>query len=213
MDTSGLPAAWRDVVRALGATAPDAYVEAAGQRLLSAYAEPHRAYHDTVHLAEVLTRLDELAVEAGDADVVRLAAWLHDAVYDLEPGAEERSALLAEEMLPGLGLPGTTVAEVARLVRLTTSHEPAPDDLDGSALADADLAVLAAPDARYRQYVAGVRAEYSRYDDVAFAHGRAEVLRALLARPALFRTRTGRQWEQAARANVDRELRELAAGG
>ncbi|NHC16148.1 HD domain-containing protein [Motilibacter deserti] len=212
MDTSGLPAAWHRSVRALGATAPEEEVVAAGRRLLAAYAEPHRAYHDTVHLAEVLARLDELAGEAASVEVARLAAWFHDAVYDLEPGAEERSALLAEDSLARLGMPAGTVAEVARLVRLTAAHDPAPDDQDGKALADADLAVLASPAERYAKYVAGVRAEYARNDDAAFADGRAQVLRALLSRPALFRTRTGAQWEQAARVNVERELRELTAG-
>jgi predicted metal-dependent HD superfamily phosphohydrolase len=61
--------------------------------LLAAYADPSRGYHDTLHLAEVLDRLDELA-DAG-LDVPRvptaLAAWFHDAVYDGRPGAEERS--------------------------------------------------------------------------------------------------------------------------
>ena len=66
--------------------------------LEAAYADPARGYHDTLHLREVLERLDELG-PAGTAVV--LAAWFHDGVYDGRPGDEERSAQWAERALPG----------------------------------------------------------------------------------------------------------------
>ena len=75
------------------------------------------------------------------------------------------------------------VDEVARLVLLTEHHRPADDDANGCALCDADL------------------------PDAVFTAGRAAVLRALLAKPRLFQTGYGRAaWEDAARANVTREL-------
>ena len=54
--------------------------------LLRAYGDPARGYHDTRHLTEVLTRLDELADPGTtfDRTPVLLAAWFHDAVYDGE---------------------------------------------------------------------------------------------------------------------------------
>ena len=69
--------------------------------LVAAYADPSRGYHDTRHLTEVLDRLDELASNgaAYDATPVLLAAWFHDAVYDGERDAEERSAAWAEHAL------------------------------------------------------------------------------------------------------------------
>jgi predicted metal-dependent HD superfamily phosphohydrolase len=177
-------------------------------RLLAAYADPSRGYHDLRHLAEVLDRLDELA-EAGarfDPDTVRLAAWFHDAVYDGERDAEERSALLAEESLAAL-VPPQRAADVARLVRLTETHSPADDDPDGAALCDADLAILAAPPERYEQYVAQVRHEYAHLDDETFAVGRRAVLEALAAKDRLFHTAYARAtWEASARANLSREL-------
>ncbi len=81
--------------------------------------------------------------------------------------------------------------DVARLVRLTATHEVAADDRDGAVLCDADLAVLAATAARYESYVEGVRREYAHLDDGTFARGRAAVLRSLLDRPVLFRTTVG----------------------
>ncbi|MBB6628669.1 hypothetical protein H5V45_15190 [Nocardioides sp. KIGAM211] len=179
---------------------------------MAAYAHPDRGYHDTRHLAEVCARLDELrdAGTAYDRTAVLLAAWFHDAVYDGERDAEERSAAWAEADLPPLGLSRELVAEVARLVRVTEAHHPEDDDPDGHALSDADLAILAAPQERYDEYVATVRTEYAHVPDPDFATGRAAVLRSLLAKPHLFHTPHARtHWESPARANVEAELTRL----
>jgi predicted metal-dependent HD superfamily phosphohydrolase len=179
--------------------------------VVAAYADPARGYHDTRHLAEVLDRLDELAAHGAeyDATPVLLAAWFHDAVYDGERDAEERSAAWAEDALAAAA-PAPVVAEVARLIRLTETHTPDDGDANGCALSDADLGILAAPRARYDEYVAAVRREYPHLEDAVFAAGRADVLRALAAKPRLFHTAYAEErWEQAARANLERELAQL----
>ncbi|MDX3853817.1 HD domain-containing protein [Streptomyces sp. AK02-01A] len=190
---------------------PDPFVYA--DRLLARWAEPQRRYHTTAHLVAVLDHIDTLAEYADDPDLVRLAAWFHDAVYrpDREEN-EERSARLAERALPEAGLSQDRTAEVARLVRLTTSHAAAPGDRNGAVLCDADLAILAsAPDA-YADYAAAVREEYGFVPDDAFRAGRAAVLEQLLALPSLFRTPHGaREWEARARANLAAELRTRTA--
>jgi predicted metal-dependent HD superfamily phosphohydrolase len=181
--------------------------------LLAAYADPSRGYHDVRHLAEVLERLDELAAAGTtyDRTPVLLAAWFHDAVYDGERDAEERSAAWAEESLAGL-VDVATLAEVARLVRLTESHRPDDADANGCALSDADLGILAAPQPRYDEYAAAVRTEYDHLADEVFNAGRADVLRDLAAKPRLFHTAYAlSRWEEPARRNVERELSVLAA--
>jgi predicted metal-dependent HD superfamily phosphohydrolase len=191
--------------------------EAIGADLLRRYTEPHRRYHTTEHLAAVLDHVDELLAEADDADAVRQAAWFHDAVYDpSRDDNEERSAVLAERMLAETDLPAGTIAEVARLVRLTTTHDPAEGDRNGAVLSDADLAILAAPPDGYAAYAAAVREEYATVPDEVFREGRAAVLRSLLDLPALFRTAPARErWEEAARHNLRTELMLLggASGG
>jgi predicted metal-dependent HD superfamily phosphohydrolase len=188
-------------------------VAGAGADLLRRYAENTRHYHDLTHLDEVLRNVDELADHASDADVVRLAAWFHDAVYDATgTDNEERSAELAETVLQRLRVDPDRVREVARLVRLTADHAVAPEDGNGAVLCDADLAVLASDAARYAAYVVAVRREYAHVPDHSFAAGRAAVLRGLLAQNPLFRTPSGRvAWEERARANVLAELSRLDA--
>ena len=189
---------------------------AAGEHLLQRYAEPHRRYHDARHLTEVLDAVDELAHHARDLRAVRLAAWLHDAVYDTNAPAganEAASADLAASVLAPLGHRDHEVRAVARLVLLTATHVPTPEDCDGHVLCDADLRILASSSERYSQYAADVRAEYSAVPDAAFASGRTSILNRLLENDHLFATATGRErWEHRARANIADEVARLTAG-
>ena len=189
---------------------PERLPDSLRAELEAAYDDPGRGYHDRLHLAEVLGHVDDLI--AGDdprREAVLLAAWFHDAVYDGRDDDEERSARLAEQELTGF--PAELVAEVARLVRLTRTHRPADDDHAGMVLCDADLAILAAGDDRYADYVRGVRSEYAHVSDADFAAGRSAVLRDLLAKPTLFHLPKARaRWEERARDNVRRELARLA---
>jgi predicted metal-dependent HD superfamily phosphohydrolase len=186
-----------------------------GARLVAAYARPDRHYHDTTHLNEVLDRIHEMsrAGVAFDRMSVLLAAWFHDGVYDGRPDAEKRSAAWAAEALATVVEPDV-VDEVVRLVLLTERHRPEDDDLNGCALSDADLAILAAPDERYAEYVAAVRAEHAHVPDDLFCAGRAEILGDLLAKPHLFHTGYARAaWEGPARLNVERELEGIRPSG
>lgn len=188
-------------------TDPAAIAEA-GRDLLRRWSEPHRRYHDVEHLATVLSIVDELAAPAE----VRLAAWYHDAVYDPRSGDnEERSARLAVDALTKLGMAPGRVDEVARLVRLTAGHEVSDGDVNGALLCDADLAVLARSTDGYDRYAVAIREEYAHVPEEAFRAGRAAVLRHLLDLPALYRLpRLPDRWEEAARANLRRELNTLS---
>ncbi|MEU3614194.1 hypothetical protein ABZ725_17980 [Streptomyces sp. NPDC006872] len=181
--------------------------------LLARWQEPQRRYHTLTHLTEVLDRIDVLQAHAADPDVVRLAAWFHDAVYLPDRSEnEERSARLVERALPEAGVAPAKTAEVARLVRLTVTHDPADDDPDGQVLCDADLAILAAPPSAYAVYTLAVREEYHFVPNEAFRAGRADVLRQLLDLPRLFRTPYGAErWEETARHNLRGELELLTS--
>jgi predicted metal-dependent HD superfamily phosphohydrolase len=186
-------------------------VLAAGLGLLARYDEPHRRYHDRRHLAEVLAALRTLAAGRPLAVEVVCAAWLHDAVHLGRDDDEERSADLAVQVLTDLAVSGRVVDEVARLVRMTAAHDPAPGDDPGELLSDADLAVLGAPPERYARYAADVRSEYAHVPDAAFRTGRSAVLRDLLDRPRLFRTSAGHsRWDATARRNLRGEIAGLS---
>ncbi|MFE2977915.1 hypothetical protein [Streptomyces sp. NPDC059258] len=212
---AGLRGRWHDTLVAAraGSDGPDPLPYA--ENLLARWAEPQRRYHTTAHLIAVLDGVDALAGYADDVHAVRLAAWFHDAVYRPDRSEnEERSAALAERALPEAGVPDTVTAEVARLVRLTVTHDPADGDRNGEVLCDADLAVLAGGPQEYGTYAARVREEYGFVPDEAFRAGRAAVLRQLLDLPRLFRTPYGAaEWEARARHNLATELELLTSSG
>ena len=195
---TNLEAAWR----ALCPDDPDL-----GAGLLSRWAEPHRRYHTVEHLAFMLDVIEQHIDLAENPDVVRLAAWFHDAIYDPRAGDnEERSVELARATLSG-----SKVDEVARLIWLTKDHKARTGDRDGGLLCDADLAILATPPERYAAYARAVREEYAFVPEDAYRIGRTNVLQHLLDLPALFHVVPDRHvWTARAHTNLGAEIDSLA---
>lgn len=168
--------------------------------LLARWSEPHRRYHTAQHLAECLVAADDL----GAGTVELLALWLHDAVHTSTPGRDESaSAALARQLLAG-ALEPERVDEVARLVLLTRLHRPAPGDLAGAMVCDADLWILGASPARYDESVRQLRAE-SGLSATLWPRARRAQITTRLADP-IFHTPSGRGREPRARDNLHREL-------
>lgn len=204
-----------------------AQVAKLGESLLQAWEQPHRAYHHSGHLSQMLTDLDRLYAHRTQGSTplaLILAAWFHDAVYEGAPGEDERrSEQLASTSLEPLVtaglLSGDELQMVSLLVRATATHElPEPADLpagyepaDIQFFLDSDMAILAADSARYRRYLRGVRSEYSHFDDEAFRAGRTTFLRSILGRERIFLSEQAlKLWEEPARANLQAELSEWA---
>jgi predicted metal-dependent HD superfamily phosphohydrolase len=159
-------------------------------------------------LHQMLDAIDILARDGVqfDREAVELAAWFHDAVYEIGADDNEaRSAELARELLAS----SPVLDEVTRLVLVTKTHQVADDDINAAVLSDADLSVLGSEPAHYRAYARAVREEYAEIPDDKFSSARAQVLAELLAGP-IFHTAPGRRrWEENARSNVADEIRQL----
>ena len=196
-----------------------------GESLLQAWEQPHRAYHHSGHLSQMLTDLDRLYAHRAQGSTplaLILAAWFHDAVYEGAPGEDERrSEQLASTSLEPLVTAGLLTEQelqmVSLLVRATATHElPESTELpagynpaDIEFFLDADMAILAADSARYRRYLRGVRSEYSHFDDEAFRTGRTSFLHSVLERERIFLSERARElWEEPARVNLCGELAE-----
>ena len=201
-----------------GATADTDSIEEIGQSLLNRWADENRHFHNLRHLASVLHRVDELAEETHEPDLVRLAAWYHGAVFNAErkmadasQGGEQTtaSAALADKELTELGVPDRAADRVAALVNAIVRHAPDPADFDAAVLNDADLAMLAAEPQRYKDYKSAVRAEYAHIPTGDYLRARIRVIERLLARKSLFLSPMGAAWEEPARQNLDMELHRL----
>lgn len=200
-------ARWDDAWRALGVPAPRGLLA----ELVTRYAEPHRAYHTAQHLRECFAQLDAASALAEHLADVQLALWFHDAVYD--PRAhdnEERSARWAHESLVAAGARAGAAERVQALV-LATKHTAAPVGADAQLLVDVDLSILGAADARFAEYEAQIRHEYSWVPAAAFRERRARALAGFLERPSIYSTPWfASRLEARARANLSRSLRELS---
>ncbi|WP_156251627.1 hypothetical protein [Pseudactinotalea terrae] len=213
-----LIAAWRRSVEAVGATADREAIERTGHELIERWRSEERVHHNLKRLIAVLARVDEVAAETHEPDVVRIAAWYHGAVftstaqhaYAHRGGADaEGSAALAREELGELGVPGEVIERVGQLVQCLSRHVAPPDDIDAQALCDADLGGLAAEPQRYEAYRREVRAEYSHIPERDYVEARLAIVSRLLDRKTLFASPLGRSWENAARDNLRAELSRL----
>ncbi len=170
---------------ALGATIDG---QALGERLLTAWSEPHRHYHSLQHLAECLALLDAHRAHAERPAEVAMALWFHDAIY--APRArdnEAQSAAWAVRELRTAGLPADAIARIEALI-LVTAHTGVPVGVDAELLVDIDLAILGADPQRYAEYDRQVRAEYRWVPGFLYRRGRRQVLADFAARQPLYRT-------------------------
>jgi predicted metal-dependent HD superfamily phosphohydrolase len=195
---------WQRVWDRLGLKAPEGLRE----RLISAYGEPHRRYHSLQHLNECITHFEstvDLAIHPGE---VELALWFHDAIYELQAkNNEQRSADWAVEEMMRSGAQAGQTSRVHALI-MATCHTVIPGDADQQLLVDIDLAILGADPARFTEYDAQVKAEYSWVPEAVYRVKRREVLRGFLDRPVIYNTLYFRaRHEQQARVNLQAAIR------
>ena len=205
MPPDGLARRWASLLRACDVA--DETAAPHFDTLVSAYREPHRAYHDLEHLAHVFAELERVPLWD---PAVEWATWYHDAIY--RPGKrdnERRSAVLARATLEQLHL-DHLAPRVVQLIEATARHDASSDDATAQLFLDADMAILGADPAAYERYVLGIRREHRSIPAFLFACGRRAFLRDTLAKPSIFLTdHFRRRYERSARENLQRELAQL----
>ena len=212
-----LPAFTRSV-KALGATQPPEAIRSAGELLIERWSTPDRRFHNLRHLIDMLARVDELAEESHNPDIMRVACWYHGCVFSSDAedvsrgnGGEDEtaSAAFAEADLHHLGVPMETVKRVCSLIVNLKRHMLDEHDIDAQALIDADLGTLAVDPQTYAEYVRLLREEYSHIPMEEYLRGRLTIVSRLLDREHLFHSPLGERWEHAARENLSAEQRRL----
>ncbi|MBB2890463.1 HD domain-containing protein [Flexivirga oryzae] len=189
----------------------------AGETLLARWTEPHRHYHTLQHLTEMLAALDTLSAAAcldpRELHLARVAAWLHDAVYEVHAPAgdsERASAQLARNLLVSLRVGRSDVDVVEALILLTIDHGTGLPGALADVFTDADLWILAASPDRFDAYCSQVRAEYASVPEASYNQARSAILASLVDRHEVYRTSFGRaEWTVTARENVAREIDRL----
>src|SRR5215831_17574204 len=105
---------WQNLLH--GWDVPPTQAERTFEEIVQAYSGPGRFYHTLDHVMAVLNTVKHLAAQAKNLNAVKLAAWLHDVIYDSKASDnEERSAQYAERLCEDLAIPeGSLVAALIR---------------------------------------------------------------------------------------------------
>ena len=182
-------------------------------RLVAIYSEPHRYYHNLLHIEDCLGEFDRAKQLATDPAAVELAIWFHDAVYDPRAADnEERSAELAKDWLSDVHASDVLTDSVGRLVLATKNHD-ASMHADAPLLVDVDLSILGRPPEQFWEYERQIREEYAWVEKTVFAAKRAEILDRFLARERIYQTDLFfHRMEAQARANLRASVQRLSDG-
>lgn len=210
MTAERLETSWQETAAHAEITAPSADV--IFQALCRRYSEPGRAYHTLEHIAVMLNTVSEFRDTLHDDVAVRLAVWFHDAVYDSRRSDnEEQSALYAMSVLRWGGATPSLLPLVERFILATKTHQSLSHDTDCKFVLDADLAILGASAVDYDRYARAIRQEYAWVSEEDYRAGRRKVLAGFLGRDRLYHTPLlSNRLEQAARGNLQREIRALS---
>ncbi len=143
--------------------------------VLNRYQEPHRFYHTTLHLLDVVNQL--LKMEGFDEELF-LAAVYHDAVYDPQANDnEERSAKLFLEEAKNTKLSKEEKDRIYQLILDTKTHKASTEK--SKLLIKADLNILEQPLDKLIEYEHQIFKEYQFVDYTIYQPKRIEVLKSL----------------------------------
>jgi len=177
--------------------------------LVAHYAEPHRHYHDSRHLAHCIGQFDLIADLLAEPDQVEIALWFHDVI--IEPGRsdnEQRSADYFRNAADAV-LPPEFIRGVVDLI-LYTTHRTTPTDPDHRFICDIDLSSFGSP---WELFMANSLAIEAEFPGPREEYVRREIafLEALLRRPRIFMSDFFHdRCEAKARDNIRRFLQLLA---
>jgi glyceraldehyde-3-phosphate dehydrogenase (NADP+) len=183
------------------------------KKLWELYQTKERTYHNLFHIHRMLDDLAKYGSKQWSAHTIQLiemAIWFHDAIYDTTRNDnEEKSAELAMILL-GKDLTESQLNHISQLI-LVTKHDETPKNAAEALIADLDLMTLAEIPAQYSIYKDAVYAEYSRIPKAEFLQGRLAFLRKMLAK-TIFHSAKFEHLDKIAKENMERELKNVEAG-
>lgn len=183
----------------------------------AAYSQPPRHYHTVKHLNEMLEHMSRHVVLNKQAFLAALL--FHDVVYEPHRSApgyvglsnEQESALLCKQILHIGGVDEATMARAKELILMTETHKAPDDDEEALLFMDIDMAIVGAPERRYREYAGQNAREYlSAFTPEQYLMGRTAFLtRVQESKTPVFKTKHFASREKQADENIAWELKHL----
>ena len=148
--------------------------------------KPWKHYHTLCHISELLELVELEYGQAAPLELL-LSVWFHDVVYDPRSSSNEKDSVhLLEAFVEDCGISEQAdITSVKEAIVATSSHITALSKLETNVpswmpvFLEMDLAILCSPDARYDEYAAQIRREYSFVSESDFNTRRAEFLRSM----------------------------------
>jgi predicted metal-dependent HD superfamily phosphohydrolase len=174
------------------------------------YMGSKRYYHGMAHIVNLLKLWEEHKQFLEDDEVVYLAIWFHDAVYEAwKSDNEEQSADMAKKFLDSINYPAEQTKKVVDYILATKTHESNGDN-DLNYFLDFDLSILGSQDVIYDVYTQQIKDEYFLYPSFIYNRGRKKAMTAFLQKERIYKTEKFKKLlEQPARANIQREIYNL----
>lgn len=183
-------------------------------RLIRAYSEPQRHYHTIFHVNSMLRLLVLHSDICQQPNVIHMATWFHDLVYN--PRAKDNeveSALLFMEFAKEASCSG--LDEISDLVdeyiKATIKHTMGEsEDTDLALFLDLDLSILGSDPSTYETYSTQIRSEYMHKPWEVYKVDRPKILKNFLERKVLYFTEQFQKaFEEVARTNLAKEIDRL----
>ena len=161
--------------------------------LINTYSKPNRYYHNLEHIQNILNIIEPVKKIANNFQVIQLAAWFHDYIYNPQAKDNEfQSALYAVDTLNQLKISAEIIEVVKQIIISTQKHQPAVNNLDNNLdiliFLDADLSILGTSLDNYLKYAQAIRQEYNWLSDREYQKGRKQVLINFLSRERIYYT-------------------------
>lgn len=207
---------WLELCKRLGVKRGPGYHAQLYRRLAYYYNQPGRYYHNLDHINNCLTKFDEVKHLLKEPDVVELAIWFHDAIYEVWADDNEgMSAGLANFFIIHLmGLPRKLANKVAYLIERTRYFKDGmwkPGTNDSKYLVDIDLfSGLGGEWHTFHKNWELNNKEFDWKDPNELRRGQLAMFTNFHKRAPLYKTDYFRErYEEQTKSNLERAIKEL----
>ena len=171
--------------------------------MVAEYQTPHRDYHNLRHINHCLWELDRLSLQRTDRDLIELAIWYHDIVYQPGRGDNEADSVARLKADLGAGLPPAIIDRLSAMI-LATKHArgSASDDDILRTFLDIDMAVVGLSPLGFTAYETAISAEFATAPRLMFRFLRKRFLKGLLAGDVFLTSSFRERYEVVAKKNI-----------
>lgn len=179
-------------------------------KIIDAYDNPVRGYHDDKHIFSMLKNLDEFILNNPDSiqnpNEFKFAILMHDYVNGT-PNEINESIAAAEEFIKQI-TPNYNSNYIKKVILATDySHNISNSSMDEMLIQDLDLAILGSNPVDYKRYAKLIRQQYSNIPDDIFNNARKRILQSFLNKENIYNIDYFKtKYEVQARMNISNEL-------